>query len=243
MQPSASRKRLTFIVMCVLIVSVSFSATIISGQEGGGDRAELDQASPIPLNPAAGAEVGNVYEAFLSPQQEGGEEEDTPALIPPEFRSTTPSVPRNQRTSRGHAVIEFTRDLSSATVFLAVENVNPDEINMLHLHCGRPGQLGPILIDFSLAGDLNTYLADGLLSIEVTNADIVAVTSHVHSLVGQFTAGCPIVPGTPDKVLTIAGMELIARQGELYFNLHTTGQTYFGDIRGQFYPVPSSDLP
>jgi hypothetical protein len=32
-------------------------------------------------------------------------------------------------------------------------------------------------------------------------------------------------------------MELIARQGELYFNLHTSGQVYFGDIRGQFVAV------
>jgi len=38
-------------------------------------------------------------------------------------------------------------------------------------------------------------------------------------------------------VKTIGGMELIARQGELYFNLHTAGQTYFGDIRGQFEAV------
>ena len=29
----------------------------------------------------------------------------------------------------------------------------------------------------------------------------------------------------------------LAEQGELYFNLHTTGQTYFGDIRGQIHPA------
>jgi hypothetical protein len=32
-------------------------------------------------------------------------------------------------------------------------------------------------------------------------------------------------------------MAYIAQQGELYFNLHTTGQTFFGDIRGQLYPM------
>jgi hypothetical protein len=31
-------------------------------------------------------------------------------------------------------------------------------------------------------------------------------------------------------------MAEIAMERELYFNLHTTGQTYFGDIRGQIYP-------
>jgi hypothetical protein len=32
-------------------------------------------------------------------------------------------------------------------------------------------------------------------------------------------------------------MEHIARRSELYFNLHTKGQTFYGDIRGQIHPV------
>jgi hypothetical protein len=44
-----------------------------------------------------------------------------------------------------------------------------------------------------------------------------------------------------DKVKTIAGMEYIARQGELYFNLHTRGQAYFGDNHGQIYPLAAAD--
>jgi hypothetical protein len=202
------------------------------------ERPETDLQSPISLNPAAGSEIGLVFEAFLSPQQEGGEEEETPAFIPSQFRSTTPSTPRNQRTSRGHGVLEFTKDLSKAYVFLAIENVNVDDVVMLHIHCGRPGQLGPIIIDFAMAGNLATYLADGIMSVEITNEDITAVTSHVSSPIDAFTSGCPIVPDLPsEKVKTIAGMALIARQGELYFNLHTSGQVYFGDIRGQLLPV------
>lgn len=224
------------------ILFAALSGSLLAQHEQGGEsgdgRAESGRQSPIALNPAGGSEIGFVYEAYLSPLQEGGEEEDTPAFIPSQFRSTTPSVPRNERTSRGHAVIEFTRDLGRAYVYLAVGNVNPDEIVMLHLHCGRPGQLGPIIIDFGLMGNVGSYLADGLFSMEVRNEDIVAVTSHAQGLIDAFTAGCPIVPTIPnDKVRTIAGMELIARQGELYFNLHTSGQTYFGDIRGQFYLV------
>lgn len=201
-------------------------------------RAESTRTSPIPLDPSKGTEIGAVYEAFLSPQQEGGEEEDTPAIIPSQFRSTTPSVPRNERPDRGHAVIEFNKELSKAYVHLAIADVKVEDINMLHLHCGRPGQLGPIIVDFGMMGNLNEYLADDVLSLEVTNEDIEAVVDHGHGLVAAFTAGCPIVPTIPnDKVKTIAGMEIIARQGELYFNLHTTGQTYFGDIRGQFERV------
>lgn len=40
-----------------------------------------------------------------------------------------------------------------------------------------------------------------------------------------------------DRVKTVAGMATIAREGELYFNLHTTGQNFFGDIRGQLDAV------
>ncbi len=226
-----------FIIFMVTLV-FALSGTLLAQEGQGESRLESELQSPITLNPSAGSEIGSVYEAFLSPQQEGGEEEETPALIPPQFRSTEPSVPRNQRTSRGHGVLQFTKDLSKAYVFLAVENVNPEDVVMLHIHCGRPGQLGPILIDFALAGNINSYLEDGVFSIEITNEDIVAAASHGHSLIDAFTSGCPIIPTIPpDKVKTIAGMELIARQGELYFNLHTAGQVYFGDIRGQIYPV------
>lgn len=239
--------RIAFVIVVMIFVGVNPNVTFVSAQDGTevADRPELERESPITLTPAAGSEIGLVYEAFLNPNQEGGEEEDTPAFVPSDFRSTAPSVPRTERTSRGHAVIEFTQDLSRAYVYLAVENVNADDIVLLHLHCGRPGQLGPILIDFAFAGDINAYMADGVMSMELTNADIEAVTNHQHGLVGQFTSGCPIIPGSslPDEVLTIAGMELITRQGELYFNLHTAGQTYFGDIRGQFYPAPVSSTP
>lgn len=201
-------------------------------------RPESDAPSPIPLDPSRGSEIGSVFEAFLSPHQEGGEEEDTPAMIPDVFRSTAPSVNRSERTSRGHGVLSFTRDLSKAYVHVAIENVDPAEIAMFHIHCGKPGQLGPILVDFSLAGNLQHYLEDGVLALEISNEDIEAVVAHGDGLIGALTAGCPITMAMPtDKVKTIAGMETIAREGELYFNLHTRGQMFFGDIRGQLHQV------
>ncbi|MEM7116965.1 MAG: CHRD domain-containing protein [Chloroflexota bacterium] len=204
----------------------------------GGHRPETDMPSPIPLDPSAGQEIGTVFESFLSPHQEGGEEEDTPELVPDIFKSTAPSVPRNERTSRGHGVLSFTRDLSKAYVHIAIENVNPEDIVMFHIHCGRPGQLGPIIVNFALAGDLQQYWADNVLTLELTNEDIEAVVAHASGVVGNLTDGCPIMLALPtDKVKTIAGMETIAREGELYFNLHTAGQTFFGDIRGQLHMV------
>lgn len=227
-----------FVVLMMGVLGGGVTAQEDHGHGGGEPRPELDRPSPIALNPDLGSEVGPVYQAFLSPHQQGGEEEDTPMLIPQQFRSTTPSVPRAERPSRGHAVIEFTNDFSRAYVHLAIADVALDDIIMLHLHCGRPGQLGPIIVDFSVAGDVNEYLSDGMFSVEITNSDLEAVVDSSDGLIGAFTAGCPIVPDFPsDRVQTISGLEYVARQGELYFNLHTTGQTYFGDIRGRFLPV------
>ena len=199
---------------------------------------ETTMNSPIELNPSAGKEIGFLYEAYLSPEQEGGEEEQTPEMIPDIFKSTAPSVPRELRPSVGHGVLSFTNDLSKAYVHVAIENVNPEDIVMFHIHCGLPGQLGPIIVDFNLMGDTSRYFEDGVFSMEILNEDIVAVTDHGEGLVGAFTAGCPIILAIPtDKVKTIAGMQQIAEEGELYFNLHTKGQTFFGDIRGQLRRV------
>jgi CHRD domain len=186
------------------------------------------------LNPELGGEIMVIYEAWLSPHQEGGEERDTPAFVPDVFRSTAPSVDRKDRPSRGHGTLAVSRDLSRAYAHIKIEGVNPQDITMFHIHCGRPGQLGPILIDLGLKGDLALMFEDGEMSVEITNEDITAVTDHAHGVIAAFTAGCPIVPALPnDRVTTIAGLNHIAAQGELYFNLHTKGQVYFGDIRGQ----------
>ncbi len=32
-------------------------------------------------------------------------------------------------------------------------------------------------------------------------------------------------------------MATVASHGELYFNIHTAQQTFYGDIRGQLYPA------
>jgi len=192
------------------------------------------------LDPKKGPDIGSVFEAYLSPQQEPGEEKDTPATTPKQFKSTAPSQLRSERKGRGHGMLRFSNDLSKVYVDVAVEGINPKDVNMFHIHCGRPDMLGPILIDFSLSSNIQQNLSDGIFSVELTDADIVKTLESAHGLMGEFLTGCPIVPGTKDKVKTIAGMEHIARQGELYFNLHTYGQTYYGYMRGQVRPVASS---
>lgn len=205
-------------------------------------------AAPAPapsLVPALGQAVGPTFEAFMSPHQEGGEESDTPKPTPDKFRSSTPSKTRAEREAaghRGHGQVRFSRDLSRAWVDVKIEGVDPKTVNMFHIHCGKPGILGPILVDFAQITDVQENIADGVFSVEVRNEHLVATSGHDHGLVAAFTAGC-IIPSpslgsiAPSKVSTIAGMAQLARDRELYFNLHTTGQTYFGDIRGQIQPA------
>lgn len=197
------------------------------------------------LDPSKGSEVGLVYEAYLSPWQESGEEADTPARIPAVFRSTTPSLTRAEREKaghRGHGVVRFTKDLSRATIDLKIEGVKVSEINMFHIHCGSPGVLGPILVDFSHITDIQKNFADGVFSVVVDDAAIAGTLAHAEGMIGMATTGC-VVPGhdagdpSDVKASTVAGMAMLAAQGQIYFNLHTTGQTYFGDIRGQWWPA------
>jgi len=201
-------------------------------------------SAPVPaarLNPAAGKEIGLVFESWLSPWQEGDEEANTPRSTPAQFRSTTPSQSRAQRDAAGHrahGVLRFSNDLSRAWVDVKVEGVDLSAVNMFHIHCGRPGILGPILVDFSQVTDIKQNIADGTFSVELTDESIVKTAEAGKGLTGVMTMGC-VIPSPslgsmgPLKTSTIAGMAQLARAGELYFNLHTTGQTYYGDLRGQ----------
>ena len=229
----------------VLFLVLFFSYRIFSGKKQSHQHSNLNEnlnsreeskIAQYSLYPEKGNEIGFVYESFLSPHQEGGEEDEMPFFIPKTFHSTLPSVLRNNRNSKGHSILSFSNDLSKAYLYLSIQNIDIQTINMLHIHCGRPGQLGPILVDISLIGNINEYLSDNILKLEIRNEDIVSTSNHGQGLVSLFTAGCPIMlPIFFDKVKTIAGMEYIAKQGDLYLNLHTKAQTFYGDIRGQFH--------
>ena len=64
----------SLIALLALLLLLSVSA-YAQTDHGGGLRPESTRTSPIALNPAAGSDIGAVFEAFLSPHQEGGEEE------------------------------------------------------------------------------------------------------------------------------------------------------------------------
>ncbi len=202
-------------------------------------------------DPALGATTFTVYDAFLSPQQEGDEEDAAPKSVEP--KSTPPFTPREQRKSRGHGQIRFARDQSKAYVDVQIAGLNAADILMFHIHCGPPGYLGPILVDLGAAagGDLKSTFANGKLSVEITNKSLNTVTTLPAGGKLKPPEACPVdagFPYSPDQILrkqplpnpvkTIAGMEHLARKGVLYFNLHTRSHTFYGEMRGQIYPAP-----
>jgi hypothetical protein len=185
-------------------------------------------------DPALGATTFTLYEAYLSPAQEPGEESETPKLLQKSLGATAPSTPRENRKSRGHGQIRFAKDLSKAYVDVQIDGVNPADILMFHVHCGPPGVLGPIVVDFSEFGSLSKTLAEGKLSVELTNKNI----TYVKDMMGMKSGlpeSCPAELGFATQTRTIAGLESLARKGVLYFNLHTKAHTYYGEMRGQLY--------
>ncbi|MFL5345162.1 MAG: CHRD domain-containing protein [Hyalangium sp.] len=188
-------------------------------------------------DPSLGATTFTVYEAYMSPSQQPGEETDAPKLVEKSLglSGTAPSVPRESRKSRGYGQIRFAKDLSKAYVEVDIQGVNPDDIIMFHIHCGPPGVLGPIIVDFGADEGASKKFVNGKMTLELTNKNMVFIKDMPKGLKPALPESCPAELGFPTQTKTIAGLEYLARKGVLYFNLHTKAHTYYGEMRGQIY--------
>ncbi|MEL6981590.1 MAG: hypothetical protein AAFO29_04115, partial [Actinomycetota bacterium] len=114
------------------VAIVAIAAVLLLGLPGDDDpvvlapKDEIEPVLDIDLDPMAGGEIGLVYQAWLSPQQEAEEESDVPPGAPEVFLSTEPATDREERPSRGHGTVAFNRELSRAYVQLEVANIDPD---------------------------------------------------------------------------------------------------------------------
>ncbi|WP_224371008.1 CHRD domain-containing protein [Hyalangium versicolor] len=187
-------------------------------------------------DPALGATTFTVYEAYMSPSQQPGEETEVPKLLEKSLGSTAPSTLRENRKSRGWGQLRFAKDLSKAYVDVEIQGVNAEDIIMFHIHCGPPGVLGPIIVDFGESESPSKKLANGKMSLEITNKNIVFI-KDMKGLKPMLPESCPAELGFPTQSKTIASLEYLARKGVLYFNLHTKAHTYYGEMRGQIYPA------
>jgi len=190
-------------------------------------------------DPAQGAANFTVYEGWMSPQQQPGDEADAPKALGKAtgLQASAPSVPREQRKSRGWGALRFSKDLTKAYVDIEVTGVNAEDILMFHVHCGPPGVLGPIIVDFGEFGSLPKLLANGKMSVELTNKNITFVKQMPKGLKPALPESCPVEIGFPTQSMTISALEYLARKGVLYFNLHTKANTFYGEVRGQIYPA------
>ncbi|MCE9580736.1 MAG: CHRD domain-containing protein [Deltaproteobacteria bacterium] len=186
-------------------------------------------------DPAVGATTYFTYETFMSPAQEPGEESETPKAAQKVFGATKPSTARARRASRGFARVRFQRDLARAVLELELKGIDPLDIVAVQVQCGAPDGVGPSLVDVGKLLDLGKALHGGKLSVQI-GLDAVATTQvWPAGLPFRITESCPVEPGTPATVTTIAGMERLARRGLLYVNVRTKAHLFFGEIRGQLF--------
>lgn len=193
-----------------------------------------------------GESTFNEYEAFVSPAQEPGGVFDSDA--------------------RGYGKLSFAKNLSYAQVDLQITGLEPSEITALHIHCGPPGVLGPIVVDFGQYGDFTSTFVDGKLSVRVTNENLTFINpeDHTHTPttptlpttppttptspipgidglpddgIPKLPEGCPVDTNLPGQVNTVAGFDSLARRGVMYFNFHTEENSFYGEMRGQIYPA------
>lgn len=149
-----------------------------------------------------------------------GAQEVTPPDAP-----TTPS-PGVTTQATGDVQIKVAEDLSSLAFVLNVNNGTG--VTQAHLHCGRPGENGPVVVFLSPLNaegqDVNGQLAQGT----ITNQQIEAGAEACQELIGR-------------PVLNVASLTAAAFDGLIYANVHTLANPA-GEVRGQLIPG-SNDTP
>lgn len=135
--------------------------------------------------------------------------------VPPE----APSTPSPGVTTQAAGTLEVAvqPDLSSLTFRITVQNGTA--VTASHLHCGRPGENGPIVVFLSQPNpqgqDVNGVLAEGTIRSEAIDPGATQ---------------CQDAIGRP--VRNIASLAAAAAVGLIYANVHTVANPA-GEIRGQ----------
>ena len=169
--------------------------------------------------PLAASEAGEDYYTFDLQARLSGEQEVTPPAAP-----TIPSL-GVITDAKARVQIQVERDLSSFRFRLVVRNGN--DVTQAHLHCGRPGQNGPVVVFLSALNaegqDVNGLLAHGTRRNE-----------HIE----PGAAACEELIGRP--INNIASLAAAAFDGLIYANVHTV-QNPAGEVRGQLIPGDDHD--
>lgn len=171
------------------------------------------------LLPMGTSGAGEDHYSFDLQARLSGAQEVTPPAAPsiPSLGVITDASARVQ--------IHVEKDLSSFRFRLIVRNGN--DVTQAHLHCGRPGQNGPVVVFLSALNpegqDVNGVLSYGTRRNE-----------HIE----PGAAACEELIGRP--VNNIASLAAAAFDGLIYANVHTI-QNPAGEVRGQLIPGDDHD--
>jgi len=134
-------------------------------------------------------------------------------------QEVSPPAPLNgvETDTTGDIRVRFNKALSAVDFRLRVRD--GEAVTQAHLHCGRAGENGPVVVflfGFVPGGvDVDRELARGTL----TNADITDV-------------GADCVPALGRPVNNIASLAFAMQDGGIYANVHTVDNPG-GEVRGQ----------
>jgi CHRD domain len=164
--------------------------------------------------PVCASGAGEDHHTFDLQARLSGAQEVTPPAAP-----TVPSLGVNT-DAKARVQIQVRKDLSSFQFRLIVRNGT--DVTQAHLHCGRPGQNGPVVVFLSALNpqgqDVNGVLAQGTRRNE-----------HIE----PGAAACEELIGRP--INNIASLAAAAFDGLIYANVHTI-QNPAGEVRGQLIP-------
>ncbi len=132
---------------------------------------------------------------------------------------TTPLPGGVDTPAEGKIDVEFDDELTRVRVRLRV-NDTLGNITAAHLHCGRPGQNGPVAFGFVSPGPCE--FDDGRLTCTLTNENLTDTNNNCMNVVGR-------------PVTNIAALAFAMRDGLIYANVHTT-EFGGGEVRGQLLP-------
>lgn len=162
---------------------------------------------------AANAQDEDVVTFDLNARLSGAQE-----VTPPDA-PTTPS-PGVTTQATGDVQVRVAEDLSSFAFVLNVNNGTG--VTQAHLHCGRPGQNGPVIVFLAPLNeqgeDVNGMLAEGTR----TNENIETGAEACEALIGR-------------PVRNVASLTAAAFEGLIYANVHTLTNPA-GEVRGQLIP-------
>ena len=149
-----------------------------------------------------------------------GEQEVTPPTAP-----STPSLGVSTDTS-GTILVRVSEDLSSLEFRLVVRDGT--DVTQAHLHCGRAGQNGPVVVFLAPLTEQGRDV-DGLLARGTRRNE------HIE----PGAAACEELIGRP--VRNIASLAAAAFEGLIYANVHTV-ENPAGEVRGQLIPGDGDDF-